>query len=272
VLICQISDLHIEAFGRKSYRGVDTTASLEHCISTLRALPQAPDVIVATGDLVDGGRAEEYAALALLLNGLAAPVYLLPGNHDERANLCAAFPDHAYLPRGGRRLHYVIEDFPVRMIALDTVIPGTSGGMVDAATLDWLERILAEARARPTLIMMHHPPFLTGIGHMDEIGLSGAAAFGEVIARHPQVERIICGHLHRSITTRFAGTVASICPSPAHQVMLDLAADAQARYVMEPPGFQLHLWQGAGGLVSHTVAIGEFAGPYLFSEDEDRIG
>jgi Icc protein len=112
---------------------------------------------------------------------------------------------------------------------------------------------------------MHHPPFLTGIGYMDDIRLDTPERLAAVLARHPQVERVICGHLHRSIVTRFAGTVASTCPSPAHQLVLDLARDAAAQFVLEPPGYQLHVWKPHTGVVSHTVVIGDYPGPYPFT-------
>ena len=84
-----------------------------------------------------------------------------------------------------------------------------------------------------------------------------------VLVNHPQVERVIAGHLHRPITVRFGGTVASTCPSPAHQVALDIAPDARDDYILEPPAFQLHWWNGST-LVTHTAYIGEFDGPYPF--------
>lgn len=271
MLICQITDLHIKAHARKAYGVVDTTGALRRCLAALAALPQQPDVVVATGDLVDTGRAEDYRMLAVLFDAIRQPLYLLPGNHDERALLRAAFPGHAYLQEGTGPINYVIDDYPVRLVALDTVIPGQSGGAIDRSTSAWLDGVLGAAPDRPTLVMMHHPPFATGIGHMDEIGLSGSELLAEVIARHPQVERIICGHLHRPISTRFAGTVASTCPSTAHQVVLDLAADAAGQFIMEPPGYQLHLWRPGQGLVSHAGVIGEFAGPYPFSDEHGLI-
>jgi Icc protein len=270
MLICQITDLHVKANGRKAYGIVDTVAALRRCVAHIARLPQAPDVIVITGDLVDLGRPDEYALLAEILAGLEQPFYLLPGNHDDRSALRAGFPASAYLPLEGR-LNYVIDSYPVRLVAIDTVIPGESSGEVDAATLAWLDAVLAEQPERPTLVMMHHPPFATGIGHMDEIGLAGSAALAPVIGRHPQVERIICGHLHRPISTRFAGTIASTCPSPAHQVVLDLAPDAESHFVMEPPGYQLHLWRPEHGLVTHTVALGEYPGPYPFHDEHGLI-
>ena len=118
----------------------------------------------------------------------------------------------------------------------------------------------------PTVILMHHPPFVTGIGHMDNIGFAKAGELEGIVRRHPQIERILCGHLHRPIHVRFGGTVASTCPSPAHQVVLDLDPDAPSRFLMEPPSYQLHLWRDGTGLVSHTALIGDFAGPYPFHD------
>ncbi len=108
---------------------------------------------------------------------------------------------------------------------------------------------------------MHHPPFDTGIGFMDRIGLAGREALAALLARHRNVERVVCGHVHRPVHVRFAGTVASICPSPAHQIVLTFDDRAGDAFVMEPPAFQLHLWRPAGGgLVTHTVMI-DPAGP-----------
>lgn len=137
---------------------------------------------------------------------------------------------------------------------------------IRAQRLDWLAQRLAED-ARPTVIAMHHPPFATDIAHMDTIGLlEGAAELEAIVRRHPQVERVLCGHLHRPIQARFGGTLASTCPSPAHQVALDLRPEGPDCFVMEPPGYQLHAWRG-GRLVTHTVVLGDWAGPYRFRED-----
>jgi 3',5'-cyclic AMP phosphodiesterase CpdA len=270
-LLGQISDLHIKVPGKLSYRVVDCAAMLERCVQEVLRLPQRPDAMVITGDLVDFGRPEEYAHLRKLLSPLPMPYYLLPGNHDERAALRASFPDHAYLRQWEPYVQYAIDEWPVRIVAIDTVIPGQGGGRVDDERLGWLDRVLARQPKKPTVVVMHHPPFPTLIGHMDKIGLEGADALAAVIARHAQVERLLCGHLHRPIQSRFAGTIASTSPSPAHQVALDLAPDAPSRFKMEPPGFQLHAWREGTGIVSHTAYIGDFAGPYPFFEGEQLI-
>ncbi|WP_343649639.1 phosphodiesterase [Herbaspirillum sp.] len=272
MILGQISDLHIKTDGKKSYRVVDTAESLRRCVAQVNGLKQRPDVLVITGDLVDFGKPPEYACLRELLAPLTMPYYLLPGNHDERNALRAAFPEHAYLQQGGERIEYVVEDYPVRIVALDTVIPRASGGELSVQSMRWLDEVLAQQPERPTVIAMHHPPFTTGIGHMDDMGLVNPRVLEAVVKKHPQVERILCGHLHRSIQRRFAGTLATTCPGVSHQVQLDLDPQAPSCFVMEPPGYQLHWWDAqARSLVSHTAFIGEFDGPYPFYDGDELI-
>ena len=122
-----------------------------------------PDVLLLTGDLVDHGAPDEYKLLRDLLDQVDIPTYLIPGNHDDRASLVAAFRDHEYLPLDGGPLAYTIDDFAVRLIGLDTLRDGYHDGELDAARLGWLDEQLAAASDAPTLVFMHHPPFATGI-------------------------------------------------------------------------------------------------------------
>jgi 3',5'-cyclic-AMP phosphodiesterase len=263
VIIAQISDMHVTAEGRLAYRRVDTAGHLERAVRHLLALSPRPDAVLATGDLVDAAAPDEYARLRALLAPLPMPVYLVPGNHDDRAALAAAFPDHRYLPRTGFQ-HYVVDDYAVRLVVLDTVVPGEGGGMMCDARLSWLDARLREAPARPTMVVMHHPPFRTGIAFMDSLGLANADGLAAVIERHPQVERIVCGHLHRPIQRRWAGTVVQTAPSTAHQVDLNLHPDQPSGFVMEPPACLLHVWTEALGLVTHTSYIGDYGGRQPF--------
>jgi Icc protein len=264
MLIAQITDLHIKPPGKLAYGRLETAACLERAIAALLALDPSPDLVIATGDLVDAGDPDEYARLRHLLALLALPLYVVPGNHDTRRPLHAAFAGDGYLPADGAFLHYTVEDWPVRLIGLDTLVPGEPSGALCAERLAWLADRLAEQPERPTLLFMHHPPIATGIEHMDAMGLAGAAELAELLRRHDHVERIACGHVHRSIQARFAGTVASIAPSTAHQVALDLRPAAEACFTLEPPGFHLHLWQPGVGIVTHTAHTDSFAGPYRF--------
>ncbi len=266
MLICQISDLHVKTPGLLSYGVVDTSAMLRACVAHIAALRPQPDIVIASGDLTDAGRGDEYHHLRELLAPLTMPVYLLPGNHDHRERMQVVFADHTYLEQDPPFMQYAVEEFPVRILALDTVIPHAGAGTLCHTRLDWLAARLDEQRTRPTIIVMHHPPFRTLIAHMDEMGMDRASsdALKAIVQRHPQVERVLCGHLHRPIQVRWAGTLASTAPSPAHQVALNLAADAPPQFVMEPPAYQLHHWSADSGLVTHLAYIGKFPGPYPF--------
>jgi 3',5'-cyclic AMP phosphodiesterase CpdA len=277
MLVAQITDLHILAAGKlfhsphraipadapADWSHIDTAAYLARAVDTLNGLTPRPDVTVITGDLTDHGTPEEYANLRELLAPLAMPAYLIPGNHDSREGLREAFAASGYFPKDGF-LHYVVEDHPVRIVALDTHIPGDHGGLLCVERLQWLDRTLAAAPNKPTLVMMHHPPFATGIGHMDRHALRDPAHFAEIIRRHPQVERILCGHLHRTIDHRFAGTVAGTAPATAHQLVLDINPGAPAEFCFEPPGYQLHYWRDGVGLVTHTAVFGDWPGPFPY--------
>jgi 3',5'-cyclic AMP phosphodiesterase CpdA len=259
VLIAQITDLHVRRPGDLAYGFVDTNAMLADAVQSIIDSRPLPDVVLATGDLVDTGSPDEFDALAALLVPLPMSVYLIPGNHDHRGHLRAAFSDHPYWPDTGTFLHYVVDGYPVRLIGLDTVIEGRTEGEMCAERIAWLDARLAEAPERPTLIFMHHPPFATGLWGMDDINCLNGDAMAAVIARYPCVERVVCGHYHRPIQRRWAGTVASIAPSTAHQVALDLSDDgARAGIAMEPPAYHLHLWRPDTGIVTHTVYTGDF--------------
>ncbi|MFK8186709.1 MAG: phosphodiesterase [Phormidesmis sp.] len=277
MLIAHISDLHVLADGELAYGVVDTNPMVEKAIAHLAHL--APDGVVITGDLVHTVQRAEYLKLKDMLAPLTMPVYLLPGNHDSRELIRDVFSAHAYLPAEGY-LQYVVEEYPLRLIMLDTNVPGEGRGELDSDRLQWLSAQLSQHPDKPTLLFMHHPPFTTGIDLMDGFGLTGHQALADIVQRYPCIQRIGCGHIHRPIQTLWAGTLAYTVPSPVHQVSLDLslhssrhssrqgssqaATFSAATFSMEPPAYQLHLWQPEKGLVSHTQYINDYEGPYPF--------
>jgi 3',5'-cyclic AMP phosphodiesterase CpdA len=269
MLIAQLSDLHVQLRDVLAYGVVDTNPFVERAFKTVAALDPQPDIVILSGDLTDRGSDEEYDILAdLIRRHLRMPVYLIPGNHDRREGIKARL---GHLPGVGSDPHFVqyaVEDLPVRLVMLDSIVPEQGHGELCAERLAFLDRVLSAAPKQPTLVVLHHPPLLTGIAHMDAVSLRDPDAFEAVIRRHPQVERILCGHAHRPIVMRFGGSVAQVSPSVAHQVTLDLRPDGPATFNFEPPAFLLHHWRPEGRLVSHQAYIGEFAGPYPFEMDE----
>lgn len=270
MLIAQLTDLHVRPHGVRAYGVVETNKLLERALNAVAALRPAPDAVILSGDLTDGGLPEEYAILAdLLRRYLPMPIYAIPGNHDHRAAMKRGL---AHLPGIGSAddfVQYAVDDYPLRLVMLDSIVPGESHGDLCAARLDFLERTLAAAPEKPTVVVLHHPPIVCGIDHMDEINLRAADAFAAVIRQHPQVERILCGHHHRQIVARFAGTFLQVAPSVAHQVTFDLTPGAEGTFSLEPPAFLLHQWDKKTGLTSHQVYVETYPGPYPFAEAEE---
>lgn len=254
VVIAQFSDLHVVAAGRNHY-GVDTATGLERCIDHLCALDVPPDLLVASGDLVDAGQPVEYDRLRAMLSRVRVPLCLMPGNHDRRASLRGVFDDHRYLGSEGR-IHYFRDVGGLRVIALDSVIEGRDSGDLDAEQLQWLESLLSAEPQQPVLVFMHHPPVVTGFSRMDRIAVApeSVEGLGRIIARHPQVKAVLCGHVHRCAQTAWHGTLVSVCPSTAFQARLRLGAGRFEAAPDEPPAYQLHYWDGAM-LVTHTVTV-----------------
>ncbi|MFM0321263.1 phosphodiesterase [Caballeronia glebae] len=266
MLLAQISDLHIKPPGTLAYGRVDTAAYLSRAIDVLNALDPRPDAVLITGDLVDAGGIDEYRHLRALLDRLAIPWRVLAGNHDDRANLRAVFGDRPELAGHDGFLQYAFDMGEVRVIALDTLDPGSGAGRLCATRLAWLEAQLDACRERPVLIGMHHPPIACGIGFMDEIRLApdDSRALDALVRRYPNVERIVCGHVHRAISARFGGTIVWCAPSTAHQVALQLQPGGPEAFVMEPPAFGLHLWRADLGLVTHCMSVEQGGGPQPF--------
>lgn len=271
MLIAQISDLHVRPKGNLAYGVSETNLFAEHAIHALLRLDPRPDCVLVTGDLTDCGLDEEYAIVSELFSRLPMPVYVVPGNHDRREPFRHAFASHGNLPETGP-LNYAVSCGPVRIVALDSLVPGANHGALSPETLEFLQAALAVERDMPTLVMLHHPPFETGIGHMDRQRLlAGSEELERIVSDNRQVRRVLCGHVHRNIQSLFAGTLCQIAPSVAHQVALDLHADAPSCFALEPPEFLLHRFD-RGRIVTHTAKVDRAAGPFPFILPDDYPG
>jgi 3',5'-cyclic-AMP phosphodiesterase len=247
-LLVQLSDPHIGA----RWAGVDPVARLAAAIEAVRALHPGPDAVLISGDLAENAADAEYEQLKGLLAPLDVPLYVLPGNPDDRAALQRNFdvPDP-----DSELVQYTADLGPLRLVVLDTTRPGDEVGALDAARLAWLDTALGDAPGTATVLAMHHPPIATGIPAMDSIGLPVAdrRAFAEVIARHPQVRRIVAGHVHRTVTGIVGGCPVLIAPSTYVQLELDFES-GEIGLTDEPAGFALHALVD-GELVSHVLPV-----------------
>jgi Icc protein len=267
-LIAHITDLHLRPRGLACYRVSDTNMLAERAIPALNGLTPRPDAVVLTGDLTDKSDPREYALARQILSRLAMPVFMIPGNHDGSADMrreMSGFPGMDGDVEG--KLCYTAEIGDLRLIALDTNIPGKPNGELGTPQLKWLSDRLSEEN-RPTLIALHHPPALSGIQHMDAIGLNDAGALAEVIGPHKHIQRLLCGHLHRPIIAEFAGKIMTLAPSTGHQVVLDLTEDGPPMFNFEPPAYFLHHHTPRAGTVTHMAYVEAYPGPHHFFADE----
>lgn len=267
-LIAHITDLHLRPRGLACYRVSDTNMLAERAIPALNGLTPRPDAVVLTGDLTDKSDPREYALARQILSRLAMPVFMIPGNHDGSADMrreMSGFPGMDSDVEG--KLCYTAEIGDLRLIALDTNIPGKPNGELGTPQQNWLSDRLSEDN-RPTLIALHHPPALSGIQHMDAIGLNDAGALAEVIGPHKHIQRLLCGHLHRPIIAEFAGKIMTLAPSTGHQVVLDLTEDGPPMFNFEPPAYFLHHHTPQAGTVTHMAYVEAYPGPHHFFADE----
>lgn len=261
-VIVQLSDLHLVAGGKPAYGKVDTLDALHRAsrhLERLDATVGGIDALVITGDLTDHGEPEAYALVTDALKALHCPVYALPGNHDLREPMRAAF---AGMPAAGR-LDQAVQVGPLRVVLLDDLVEHEPHGALEPGQLDWLDATLAAAAPHPTLVFLHHPPFSTGIAFMDAIGLREPEALEAVIARHPHVRMVGCGHIHRSIVTQWAGVPCVVAPGPAHAVALDVRDNAVPGFAMEPGGVYVHRWDGTR-LVTQLSFVDAWGGAQPF--------
>lgn len=253
MIIAQITDAHMTLPGVLLFGDYDPAAALRRTLAALAAQSPRPDLVLFTGDVTENGLPGQYAAAREILDGFELPLAVIPGNHDRREAFAAAFADARAIVGAGPFLHLALEDWPLRLIGLDTLAgPGESRGLLCEARLDWIAARLAEDPRRDTVIFMHHPPFATGIGFMDSIACENGDQLAEIVAAHGRVLRVVCGHVHRPVHVGFGGTVASICPGIAYQVPLRFARTAPVEMLFQEPAFQLHVWTPGTGLVTHT--------------------
>ncbi len=257
MLIAQVTDIHLgfqpddpAELNRRRFDAV---------IETLLALHPLPDALLATGDLTEGGSVASYRTLKDICDRLPFPVLMAMGNHDNRANFRAVFGAG---PGAGPYVQYATDLGPLRILVIDTLSDGHHGGSFDAERGDWLAAALA-ASSKPTIIVAHHPPIETGNGWMTEdLDAPWVQRLAAIVMRHPQIIRLVTGHLHRGIVTSWGGTTLAVCPSSAPQVAIDFRAldpdrpDGRDMIVAEGPGFALHYWTGRD-LITHFGSGGE---------------
>lgn len=232
-LIAQLSDVHV---------GGPHTGSgqrFSQAIAEINSMQRQPDLVLLTGDNTHNSTSGEWEEFTLRLSALNAPSEAINGNHDRTITETAG--------------HRAIDAGPLRRVLIDS-----SQSEFTADDAAWLEAELASRPNDEIVIAIHHPPFETGIWWMDCVGLKGADVFERVVRRHPQVVKVLAGHVHRTIQTSWAGCSLWVSPSTSVAVAGDLHPDHNPAETAEPPAFSLHAYTGRG-IVSHVVPVGPSA-------------
>jgi 3',5'-cyclic-AMP phosphodiesterase len=255
MLIAHLSDFHVCTGTSESMLvRPDIVAVVEAIVADVVAFRPAVDAVMLTGDVADGGTAEDYAKVRELLAPLGVPIFAVPGNHDRREAFRAAFRDR--LPfEEGPFANWTMAWNGVRVIGLDTLIPGSVSGRLCPERLAWLERRLDQPWAGWTFLLLHHAPFQTGIRFLDEIGLiEGAEALGRIVARHADRLVLFAGHVHRPSQTSWNGALAVIGGSPAFQVELELNGppEVEPPVVDAPYAYFIHRFDASGDVAVHA--------------------
>jgi 3',5'-cyclic AMP phosphodiesterase CpdA len=227
MLIAHISDFHVFSDAPEtSLVRADAADASRKVIADIALHQPKIDAVIFTGDLADGGSGADYALVKDILSPIDVPVFVVPGNHDNRTELRAAFAD--VLPFGeGPKLNYESRLGDLRILALDTLVQGHIHGALDESQLDWLESKLASQPTLPTLIAMHHPPFPSGVSALDAMALTkGGDTLGRLVAAYEAPLYILAGHIHRPFQAVWNSAFCQVGGGPSFQHALDLRPGA----------------------------------------------
>lgn len=251
--IAQISDTHI---------ALDTPDAdqrlrdLSLTIADINALDPLPDLIIHSGDIAQSGRADEYARVLAVLSKARAPVYVVPGNRDDKRNLLAAFragPSYGYLASDSEFIDYAVEEYPVRLVALDTASSRSNKGAFNPERAARLAGLIAAEATKPIAVFMHHPPFevMEGPDRLHFETREMLSLLDQALQSSGRVIAVFSGHVHRAVAGRIGSIRASVAPCTATTRRYgDYPASMERR-----PVYQVHRFDPDWGFVSETRIV-----------------
>ncbi|MCB1298576.1 MAG: phosphodiesterase [Microthrixaceae bacterium] len=261
--IVHIADTHLRGGNALLGGRFDTERTLAATMAQVERLGVRPDAIVFAGDLTEDGEPEAYARLREIVEPVAArlgaPVVWIAGNHDERPEMRR---DLLGLEPSEEPVDSIWDLGGLRLIALDTSVPGWHHGELSPAQLAWLRDALATPAPLGTILAMHHPPLPTHLAFFDILELREQAALAEVL-RGSDVRAILAGHLHYATHGTFAGIPVSVASATCYS--MNLANPAEEVNGMDA-GQSFHLVHVYEHTITHAVVpLGEEHGPATFS-------
>ena len=273
--IIQITDTHLRGDNQLSFGHCNTSETVKKAMEYFQNMPEKdlPDFFVATGDLADNGNHTAYHKVHDYFASLPRPVYCVPGNHDNRKSMLELLGDKMCPVKEDIKPYicYTIEDYPVRVICIDTIVQGKHWGGITEKVAKWLEAKLDEQPRKKTLIFTHHPPFEAGMGFMDE-GFENLERLEEILVRHKDHIQLCCGHMHRDIASNWRGVPVTVSAPICMLMELDFTEPGGDRYWLGDPGYvQYHLYKNRINthyctIPTHATYEGPFPFKYLASD------
>lgn len=256
--ILQITDCHLVPGGERLFT-LDPAARLRAAIADINTHHGDADLCVFTGDLAHSGEPDAYEVLKSMLDGLTVPYRLMPGNHDDRERLSAAFPrieadEHGFLQSSLATPEGVF-------LFLDTVDAGVHSGAYCKRRCRWLDAALGDAGDRPAYLFMHHPPMAIGMPRLDQYRILDAEPLAATIERHRNIRHIFFGHVHRPIAGSWRGVPASAVAGTNHQTAFDLSEGGANIVSLSEPVYGVAII-GRDSVIVHQHA---------FASDADRL-
>ena len=257
-LLVQITDTHVVERGKLLYDKADTALHLAQTVLEINALRPQPDAVLITGDLVERPGPATYSHFSDLIKPLRAPAFLMPGNHDSPQGMAEFWGDTPMFPAAAPHFQYAIDDFPLRILMLNSHFDNSELPFFGPRRLQWAKEEL-EKSDKPTLIAIHHPPMKTGIGFIDMVGAQWYQGLSELLQQHPLVLKVICGHGHADLSGMMGHIPVQMVGSIAHQLIAGRVIDIA-------PSFENH----RAALVLHHFLDGEIlSGYYPWPADVD---
>jgi Icc protein len=251
MIIAQISDTHIALDTPDAEQRI---RDFEFTVADINALNPAPDVIVHTGDIVHNGRPDEYAEAVRILEKASAPVYVIPGNKDDRANLRAAFAPRGYLAPGSDFIAYAVEDYPVRLIAIDTLNTNSNKGDFCSERVKRLTGMIDVEVSKPVAVFAHHPPFKVPVGP-DPLNFETPEMMErlrQALQHSGRVVAVFSGHVHRAAEGHVGSIPAIVVPC----IATTLRKGEYPAYMKKRPVYYVHRFDPVWGFATEARIVG----------------
>jgi 3',5'-cyclic-AMP phosphodiesterase len=195
--VIQLTDCHLFADPSIELRGMFTWPRFQAVLKDIRHQFAGADLLVLTGDTAHDELQATYEVVRGELGPWCDRLRIIPGNHDNRSAITRVFPEACSV--SGDRVTFDMRWKNWQLIGLDSQLPGEVAGSLEAEQLQWLDARLRQSPETQTLLFLHHPPISTDSPWLDKLLLRDAAELAGVLAAHPQVRLMGCGHVHQEV-------------------------------------------------------------------------